>query len=152
MTRLVRNRWENKPEREVIVFPLSVLPYRAYPDIDVPVGLSDEIAAKRFHARREARRRAPYQSGDILFAEVAKGDIRLIRVLHVLITTNDHQGSYLPCWRSVYSSKDGFWSQVWRDIWPGNIYRAYFDHSEQPRGLPEAVNSLDELRSLSKKV
>jgi hypothetical protein len=150
MTRLVRKTWEDKPEREAIIFPLSILPYRSYLDIDVPP--LREGTTKRLDARRQARKQAPYQPGDIFFAEIARGDIRLIRVLYLMIENNDRRGVFLPYWRSVFSSKDGFWSQVWRDIWPGNVYRAYFNQSEQPRGLPERLHSLDELRSLSQRV
>jgi len=134
-----------EPERAV--FPMLVEPYRkrSYafaPDSPYRLSKDPEFMV--------------YQPGDIIYVRTELDKVEIAKVLGVNAEPRYtvYEGvreisEYIPRWKVQFLNKNGFWSGLWKYVWPGEVYRAYHDPvTEQPVFRPDFMlkEFLDELK------
>lgn len=134
MRSINRHRKLNPTPREAIALPLATPVYHAYEEQDrwTRPALRDLYADRAF---------APYQPGETML--VQDGDkVRLARVIRVDHDTNRFD-EFIPKWKVQLATQDGHWSQNWKYVYPGHVYRAHFvedkDGKATPRDLPDQI-------------
>lgn len=128
--RTVRSKFDVKKTREEIVFPMVAPDYHSYEECDVH-------ARPRLRDMYTDRAFAPYQPGETMLVEIG-GKTRLARVTNVFHYVN-RWNDCIPKWRVQLATKDGYWSQNWQYVYPGDVYRAYHD-GEIRREIPSQID------------
>lgn len=67
----------------------------------------------------------PFKVGDVIWVEVAPGDIRRAKIIQAFADTKLDKVRFISTYKVVLETKDGYWSRQWVKTWPGYIYRAY---------------------------
>jgi hypothetical protein len=131
MTRMIRDVTRNATV-EPVAFP-----------VPTPAYLESDLEPIRYEmGLRTNREFAPYQPGELLLANIGTLEaprLRLARVYVVIPDKMEMAGHYIPRYRSQLCTKVGTWSLQWRDLWPGDVFRAFRTGPDQPRELPEAI-------------
>lgn len=90
--------------------PALAKPYTAHDECDSP---------------KECREKSPFKPGDVFYIR-ENGRVMLCRVYCLFSHYLQRHVYWLPRFRVQFATKDGTWSRQWRDVWPGDHYRAYF--------------------------
>lgn len=80
---------------------------------------------------RECVETSPYQAGDVTLAKIGDKVVKVL-ILSVFADYLETRGHYCPRYRIVPMKRNGEWGKLWSYIYPGNIYRAYFDSNGNP--------------------
>lgn len=120
-----RPSYGDSPAPREAIDPATVIcPYRTYEPID-----------ERHKGYRTDRTFAPYQPGEVMLFHdhsAAEGKQRkLARVVGVFSHRQQRTDELIPRYRVQVSTRDRYWSGNWRYLFPGDIYRAYFDAADQ---------------------
>ena len=98
----------------------------------------------------EVRENCPYKPGEPVWVNFggdgdpndprgSEPDIQLCRIYSVSCTYLRSRLAFGAKFRAQWITKKGAWSKLSIKIYPGMIYRAYFDHDEKPRNLGRTV-------------
>ena len=85
-----------------------------------------------FKSGRHARDTAPYQPGDLIWAETSAGHARVCKVLG-LTAWLTRAGEWIPIYKCLYATQAGRWSRDFRRVSPGDNYRAHFAKADDPQ-------------------
>lgn len=122
------SRFNGSSSTQYISFPIKTPEYFSYEEQDeYQMGM------------RSNREFAPYQKGDLILFHDGE-NIRLGKVLNVFSEYREHRGVHIPKWRVQVNNKNGTWSKNWRYVYPGNIYRAYYDSNGNKKDIPEVIH------------
>jgi hypothetical protein len=92
---------------------------------------------------KEVRENCPYKEGDIIkvnfggdgHSESTPPDIKLCRIYDISCEYLPGQLDWIAKFLVQFQTKKGKWSKVWTRVYPGDIYRAYFDYKHRPWNL-----------------
>lgn len=125
-------------ERERAVFPLTVCEYRDWRYKFAPCSKYAILEDPTFN---------PYAEGDVVYVRVDMDTVTVARVIGCKAEPHydnrDQNGKreldyYIPKFKVQFLTKDGYWSGLWKYVWPGSIYRAYYDSTtDEPVFRPD---------------
>lgn len=76
-----------------------------------------------------------YELGDVIYVRTSPEKVEIAKIIgvkaevHHMSMSNGKRvpDEYIPRWKVQFLNKNGYWSQLWKYVWPGDVFRAYHD-------------------------